>query len=456
MGIKLDWQVEAERVYQRAGEDPQERANRRQQRLRILFFTFGVMLAVCGLGAAIWVRLYTVDDTIKRDLIRTVQAETVTLRVGDLAQFMKIQRTADEGKAWYRERGEVFKRYQDLKTKSDVNLTGNVLDATIDNSRGRAVVEEVIDGKRYETVWFYWRYPDGWRHVPSDYTFWGEPGTIKGMNTTINYNDLDKELAQILAERVDKWWIQGCNTLGCRTTPALTVQIAPEPGAQVRWDEKDENLLIVPSPLAQGDRTLADPLLQPVVEDTIARSIAERQFGLATGNLQPQTTVDASWLRETTINWLAGSYTGRGDTARLSFIQSLVDNYGSGGLTTLLHLITPSSNIDVLSQALNQPLETLSLDWKSFFQWRLDVEKTLLSRSDFPNFQKLWDIDNPEAAQQMRVRANRPQQATPQVQAFAINKGADRIVRATVQTTADGQQLIIIFRLVNGEWKRSA
>jgi hypothetical protein len=56
----------------------------------------------------------------------------------------------------------------------------------------------------------------------------------------------------------------------------------------------------------------------------------------------------------------------------------------------------------------------------------------------------------------MRIRMTRPQQATPQVQAFAINTGADGVVRATVHTTSEGQSLILIFRLVNGEWKRSA
>ena len=44
-------------------------------------------------------------------------------------------------------------------------VTGNVADATVDGPRGRAVVEEVIDGVSYRTVWFYWRYADGWRHV---------------------------------------------------------------------------------------------------------------------------------------------------------------------------------------------------------------------------------------------------------------------------------------------------
>jgi hypothetical protein len=95
------------------------------------------------------------------------------------------------------------------------------------------------------------------------------------------------------------------------------------------------------------------------------------------------------------------------------------------------------------------------LDWRGFFQWQLDVEKTLLSRSQYTEFEALWDSTNPQAIAAMAEREQHPTQATPQVQAVAINSGPDGIPTASVQTTLENQPLVVTFRLVGGSWKRS-
>jgi hypothetical protein len=453
LGIRLDWQVEAERAYQRAGEDPQEKWRRRAQRIRILLFSVGVTICVCIVGAIVWLRLYTVDSKLRQDLITTVQAETAALRINDLGGFLAIQRTAPGG-GWYEEQTARFKRYQDLKSQGNLKLTGNVLDVAIDGSRGRALVEEVIDGVSYRAVWFYWRYNDGWRHVPSDYTFWGEEHTISGKVATVRYNQLDALLAQALASRIDRWWADGCGYLSCQDMPKLAVRIEADPISTVRWDGDKPYTLIIPSPLAIDDRARADVPLPQTLEETIAAQIADRQFDIATGNLRPVATADAAWIRQATIEWLATVYAGR--SAPNTFIQSLKEHYGPASLSGLVHALRPTSDISVVSAALRLPLETLALDWRLFFQWRLDVEKTLLSRNDLNGFQALWDTANPQAVQQMRDRMTRPTQATPQVQAVAINSGADGVPRATVQVAADGKSQVLTFRLVNGSWRRSA
>ncbi|MEP7286321.1 MAG: hypothetical protein ABI947_11190 [Chloroflexota bacterium] len=454
MGIRLDWEVDSERVSHRSGEDPDGRKQRRQQRLRLLFFTFGIMIALCAIGAVIWYRLYTVDEQLKRELIETVQAETANLRAGNFAQYIAIQRTAPGG-SWFQDQIERFRRYQDLKTKSSVKLTGNVLSTEIDGSRGRAVVEEIIDGVTYETVWFYWRYNDGWRHVPSDFTFWGDQKDMTGKVSTISYSQLDAPLAQALASRVDKWWSDACGYLGCSQVPKLTVEITANEVDQVQWDSKKDNTLLVPSPLASGDRTRVDTILSDQMEDSIAAMLATRAFDLATSNLRPIPTADAAWLRQATIDWLTYTFVGRGDPVRVSFIQSLKDHYGTAGLVNVIHALTPSTDIGVVGVALKQPIELLALDWRMFFQWRLEVEKTLIARNDVAGFQALWDAANPAALEQMRERMAHPTQSTPQVQAVSISPGSDGVSRATVQTTADGQSVVIIFRLVEGGWKRS-
>src|SRR5260370_38311703 len=74
VGIRLDWEVESEHAHQRATEDPAERSRRRFERLRVLMFTSGVLVAMCTVPAPIWFRLRTVDGQQKRDLTPVFQA----------------------------------------------------------------------------------------------------------------------------------------------------------------------------------------------------------------------------------------------------------------------------------------------------------------------------------------------------------------------------------------------
>ena len=80
MGIKLDWQIEADKAYDRAGEDPAARSDRRRQRLKFLVITAGLMIAFCMVGSLVWWRLTTVDDQLRRDLVNAVQSEEATIR----------------------------------------------------------------------------------------------------------------------------------------------------------------------------------------------------------------------------------------------------------------------------------------------------------------------------------------------------------------------------------------
>jgi hypothetical protein len=455
VGIKLDWQVEAERVYNKTGEDPETRRRRRQKRLQILFVIIMSAGIMCALGALVWYRLFTVDNALTQALIDTVQAETAAIRIGDFPGFISIQRS--QSGAWTTVQSERYKRYQDLKTNPNTKLTGNVLATAIDGSRGRAVVQEIIDGVPYRAAWFYWRYSDGWRHVPSDFTFWGDEKTIMGKFSTLTYKELDETLAQALAPRLDRWWSEGCGYLGCMTTPKLTVRIVSDPSVMLGWDTRAENTLLIPSPLAIADRVRSDVPIADQLEDIIAAHVAERVFDVATGKLMPVTYSDSAWLRKSIIDWLSATYTGRGDLANIGFVQSLKDNYGVAALAKITQSLSPASDISLMGKVLNQPIESLALDWRAFFQRRLDIEKQLV-KDDQTAFQALWDTSNPVAQEQMLQRLSNPnnQPATPQVQAVAINTAQDGIPIANIQATVDGQGMVIVFRLVDGSWKRSA
>jgi hypothetical protein len=456
LGVKLDWQIESERVYERVGEDPGERRRRYQKRFRLILTTLIIFGLVGLLGLLIAFRLFTVDNKLRQDLTDVVQTETAALRIGDYAGYMALQRSPSE--SWIKGQSALYARYQELKTTAHLQLTGNVLDVTIDsvsNSiRGRVLVEEILEGVPYQTIWFYWHYSDdGWRHVPSDYTFWGDSATLTGKVSTVNYRQLDSRFAGALAARVDRWWAESCADLGCQASKKLTVNIVPSPTARIHWDTSDT--LIVPSPLASEERTRSDVDIEPSVEDAVATLIAEHVVDAVTNNLKPVAVTDASWLRQATIEWLAASFTGRGDKTRLGFIQSIKDNYGMTALATLLHSLTADADIRIVATALGQPLEMLMLDWRAFFQWRLDVEKTLLARNDQAGVIALWDTANPAAYALMQQRMANPLQPTGQVQAVAIAAGADGVPRATIQITIDGSPQVIVFRLVDGTWKHS-
>ena len=460
MGIKLDWQIEAENVFDRAGEDPEYRRRRRMRRIQVLLFIVGVATCVCVVAGAIWLRLYTVDNQIRQSLIDTAQAETAMIRIGDFAGFIGLQRSASSD--WLAIQSDRFKRYQDLKTKYDLNLTGKVLDVAIDGLRGRVLLEEIIDGVPYHTLWFYWQYgKDGWRHVPSDFTFWGDSQTITGKTSVVNYRGLDATLATALETRVEQWWTDGCKTFmetGCEAPalPTLTLRIVPDPSAQIKWDENKPDTLIIPSPLTSNDRARADADVPQPLEEAVATKLADRLFDMASGTLKPTPSADAYWLRQNIVEWMAGAFVGRGDLTRLGFIQSLKDKYGAKALITLIHSLARDSDISVLSQVTQQPLESLALDWRAFFQWRLDLEKSLLKNNNQTAFIALWDTKNPQAVPKMQARLSHPTQAIPQVQSVAISPGPDNVPQATIQATADGNAQILVFRMVNGTWKRAA
>ncbi|MBX3063152.1 MAG: hypothetical protein KF726_09255 [Anaerolineae bacterium] len=461
MGIRLDWQVEAERVYEHSGEDPDSRRRRRMRRLQVILLSFGMIIGlITVVGLAVW-RLNTVDNALRQSLIDTVQAEIATLRVSDYASFIALQRS--DSVEWVRQQNTRFDIYQQMKNDGRIELLGNVIDATVDGQRGRALVEERRDGKRYLVLWFYWRYPDGWRHVPFDYTFWNDTGDdfneIRREHVTIQFKRLDSQLAEVLSDRVEQWWVQGCDILGCRNVPHLTLEINPTPDGTIYWDpvtDATQLKVTIPSPLANENGMVAEAILPQTLEDALAVKIAERQFALAANDMTPIPTADAAWLRQSAVEWLGATFTGRVDPVYFSFMQSLSDTYGVTTIGQMVRTLTPTSDINILSMILNQQLSGLAIDWRPFFQWRLNLEKTLLTAGRIDEFRAIWDVGNPLAQTPLQQRLQDPTQQTPQVQSAAIVNGPDGVPTATIQATLAGQPVYVTFRLVDNTWKRSA
>src|SRR5262249_4201515 len=145
-----------------------------------------------------------------------------------------------------------------LKVGHDLRLTGQILSLDVDGQRGRVQVVEIVDGVPYTRVWFYWRYDDGWRHVPPDFTYWGDARTYSGDAVTIRYHAMDDSLAQAMGPQLDTWFKTGCGVLACDNLPELTVEIVADPALQPGWSQIDPWLLQIPSPFT-GQARLDTP-----------------------------------------------------------------------------------------------------------------------------------------------------------------------------------------------------
>lgn len=456
MSAKLEWQIEAERTEQRAQDDPALRRQRRRQRVVLIVLTLTIIAIIGGIAGAIAVRLNVVDTRLHQTLIDAARAEISALRIGDRLTFDGLMRSQDA--QWLKEQNSRFDHYQTLMAQGGLQFVDQISDedAVVDGSRGRVLTTEIVNGQTYHALWYFWYYtPDGWRHVPSDLTFWGDPAQINGQNTTVQYDSLDTPLATAIADRAERWWTAGCQYLNCAGLPHLTIHIEHQNGVPPSaWDEKAALTLDVNSPLTVGDRTLADPPLPPDLEATIAGQLASKLFDQASGQLTVNPDADAAWLRQEIIDWVTALLLGRGNIQQLSFMQSMSDHYGGAqAIVAVIRQLSPNADIDVLASALGHPLDQLNVEWAEFFQWRLALEKDLIQggKNNQVRYLALWDTSAITLAQE---RWNSPSQGLAQVQSVAI--AADRTLGtiATVKATLAGSPVAFRFRVVNGTWKR--
>ena len=454
MDVKLDWEIEAEQAtYNNLGERPhdirQRRANYRRVVLAVLIVA-GLVLGVIGVFLA---RLWYVDSTIERQLRDTIAAETAALRLGDIAAYLYVQRSGSD--AWMLGQADLFWQYQQAKLEGNLQLTGRVLDLEIDQNRARASVEEILDGQRYQVVWFYWRYEDGWRHVPMDVTFWGGDAVYEGPNVTVFYGRLDEALVQTLAPALERLWNQGCDWLACAAPPLpLIVQVMPDPTVGVSWSPDNADALRIASPLT--GRARVDVPLEPELVRQVGAVLARRLISHARADLNPLPGTDAVFLKGALEDWLTGRFLGDGGALGSSFVESLVRAYGEGAVATLAHNLASDSSVAVLSAAFMSPLDALPVEWREFFQWRLALEPFLLAQGEYARLLALYD----ELAQnEAQVLINDPAAATRRpltVLRVVIGPGSDGVSRAwAVVRYPDGSEGPITFRLVDGVWRRS-
>jgi len=454
MGVRLDWEVERETVARDLGESPADVQLRHANGGRALLAALLIAVLIVAVTGAILARLWYVDFELKRQLRETVAAEAAALRIGDLAAYLAIQRS--ESDAWMLGQVERFWQYQELKQGADVDLSGEVVDLAVDENRAWVLVEETINGVRYRQVWFYWRYADGWRHVPRDITFWGTPRIEDGENFRLVYGSLDDGLVEALQPALERLWGQGCIWLDCPSPlPSLTVRIMPDPFVEVSWSPDEVDVLRVASPLL--GRAAVDTPLDPDLARRIGTLLAERVLSQAGSQPAAGPAYDGAFLRAALRDWLVGRFLGDGGALGSSFVESLVSAYGERAAALLAARVAPDARIGVLAQIFATPLEALPVDWREFFQWRLALEPFLLAQGDMDSLRRLYD---PAAEGMLQALLSDPAAAAsapvPTVVRVVVGIGSDGGSRAwAVVQDAAGGEAPITFRLVGDAWLRS-
>lgn len=466
MGIRLDWEVEADNsVIRSIGEDPNAARVRRAARVRFLL-TVGVALGiVAGIAAFIFWRLDQVNRQIESLLRDTVAAEVASLRLDDWNTFAAVQRSATGD--WLEMQRNVFDEYQELlQTNDSVRLTGQIKDIVIDGSRGRVHVEEIIDGTPYTRVWFYWFYEedqdedglvDGWHHVPPDYTFWGERRTYDGDRVNIAYRDVDGQLAAMMGRALDEWLLVACDALPCDTLPEIRVRIAPTDVPQMAWSAEDPWLLEMRSPYV--DRARSDRPFSPELQVQAATLISERLIQHVQGGTGAMYPADADFLESAVETWLVGQFV-LVDTGSY-LIRSLAENYSPEHVGDLLRAIGPDSGVDVLVSVTGESLDEAALDWRDFLAWRLRLEGQLAATRDEANFMRLYDTrdDGIRAAAVGRYnQAPGPEPVVTMVRrgSPAADGSPQIVAEARLGMDEDAPEVLVLFRLVDGVWRRAS
>lgn len=463
MGIKLDWEIESEQAgAHTATEDPNVVRSRRRVQVRFLITFLLVLGIVLGVGALLVWRLNEGERRIEQFLRDTVESEVTALRIGDWNAFSQVQRSADPNWTDVQQRA-FFDEIQTAKIETDIDLTGTVRDVEIDGSRGRVLVEEIDGGVPYVRTWFYWRYEDGWRHVPPDYTFWGQAQQYNGSTVTVRYRGLDEPFARELGVDVEGWISGVCGPiLQCGDFPHVTVEILPDESlGEAHWHPENPWVIRVVSPFverARHDLPFSGEV-KNVLASLIAERLVERSSSVSTPSLPP---ADTAWMRQSVLTWLLGRFIGMSTDAYL--IDSLAREYGSSAVGDLLRVAQPDGTMAALAQvpALTADGRTLGearLDWRDFLTWRLRLENTSLSEAEFLS---LYAPVAEGIARDRYLRfdpnAQQPEPTVVEVISGTGSEGTPQLEAVVRYTGVDGTQTEgrVLFRLIDNVWKRAS
>lgn len=467
MGIQLDWDIESDSGRRRKLSEDSALQERRRVILLRLVIVISIFLAIIGLIIfLISQRLQQVEQRLETLLVNTVQAEVAALRIGDRPGFQSIQRSATDD--WLLAQDAEFARYQALKTDVDIQFTGRVESVAIDGQRGRVQVEEIIDNVPYLRTWFYWRYEEevvngrvvdegGWRHVPPDYTFWGEAASLINNQLAVRYRELDGQVATAMHQQVTGWLATACRALVCGDLPFISIDIVPTTNPEPNWtSELSQWQLVVPSPYVGTAR--ADMPFNVPLQVAVATRLAERLVSHVMNGAEVAYPSDAYYLRSAIVSWLVGRWVQIDTNTFL--LTSLVRQYGDEVMGRLAQALGPTSSVQVIAQVLDVPtIADVELDWRDVLTWRLVTERDLILRQDQGNYLQLYDLRDQGVVAMAMARFGRgAQDEIPVVllveRATAPDGGPQLRAQVQVESPAGVRQEVVLFNLVEGDWRR--
>ena len=452
--IRFEWNIESRKIDRSDGEDQKAKRRRRRNLLRLLLLV-GLFLAAMSLGAlVIRQRLIDVRNQVAQLLQDTVKAEVAALRIGDRHTFLKIQGGVDD--TWVQRQSILFQQYSDMKAAGQIELTGSILDVFIEDERARVLVQENINGRPYGRLWFYRRSGQGWQHVPPDYAFWGEKRQYDADGVQVSYRDVDKKLAEQLADAVAGWIGQGCGLLDCGSLPNLAVDIVTDGSEAVVWSNERTMHLVVRSP--HLDIARADLPFDGNLRLRVGQLLAERMVNAHTDYRVVAYPHDSYFLRGAAVAWLAEYMTRIESDSKL--IRSLADNFGADKVPLLLSQLSATSDMSSIRRVDSATIELANLDWSDFVEWRLRTETELVAAGAQDQWLSLYDTADDSVRLLAYERYNSKEFGT----SFRV---IDQVVwrdvagslqlRVTVEVETDGQrqEQIVVFNLVNDVWKRA-
>lgn len=452
--IRLEWRVETQKIEKSDSEDPSAKRVRRRRTLRVIML-IGAVLALLALGVfAVRQRLLDVQGQLEQLLRETVRAETAALRIGDINTFLAVQHSANEN--WRQQQQSVFREYSDMKARYDVQLTGRILDLEIEGQRGRVVVEEIINGVAYAQVWFYHDLGNGWRHVPPDFSFWGEERRMDTGAISIRYFELDERFAQAVNDAVGGWLRRGCQILRCDSHPRVSIDVVNDSAQTVSTATDGAATIHVLSPSSR--RMSRDSPFDQYTQERVAEALAEVLILLATDGLEVEFPYDAVYLRLSVASYLVQEFLGADGSDTL--VDSLATLYGEEKVAILLDHLAPAASMTVLQQILEQSLDQANLDWRDFILWRLNTEAKLIESGAESALLNLYDTRYEHIWQEAHQRYQSGTVLRPRAVLYSgIKRQPDGSVQlqATVLTEAgeSSEEQLVLFNLVHGDWKRA-
>jgi len=452
--IHLEWEVEAERIAGADSEGPE--AKRRRRRTCLVFLALGCLLAaaiVLGL-LLLRQRAQDIERQFAQLLQDTVKAEVAALRIGDLYSFLAFQSADDPD--WMNRQRATFQQYSGLMADGAIELTGSILSVEIDVDRARALVQENISELPYARLWFYRRGGEGWEHVAQDHSFWGEAQKLESSRVIVNFRDVDQKFASQVKDALTDWMGKGCGILDCAGLPRLQIDIVAAAAEDAVWLDEQNLRMQIRSPYI--DIARADTPFNGRRQLLVSGMLAERLVDAHTGYLSA-ISGDARYLRDSAIAWLSETFT-RLDSGATS-IRSLATNYGDDKIASLLSKLSATSDMSLVREVIDWPLEAADLDWRDFVEWRLALESELLSARRQNEWLALYDTadENVRLLAYERYSRNAAPAQFHVIDAlvWSAPDGGPQL-RATVQAAGDNRPggEVILFNLVNGLWKRAS